>query len=81
MIARATEEENKRAKGKKAVEVVKRERYFDSARGIHGVYTEKVCYVHNFLPTFIKVFVPEKKCILIEKVGLLYSSHHHHRQN
>lgn len=71
MISRATEEENKRTKGKQAIEVVKRERYFDSTRGIHGVYTEKVCNVRNFLPGFIKVFVPETNCILIEKVRLL----------
>lgn len=68
MISRATDEENKRTKGKKAVEVVKRERYYDSARGIHGVYTEKVCHVRNFLPAFIKAFVPERSCVLIEKV-------------
>lgn len=70
MISRASEEENKRTKGKQAIELVKRERYFDSSRGIHGVYTEKVCNVRNFLPGFIKVFVPETKCILIEKVRL-----------
>lgn len=68
MIRRATEEENRRTKGKKAINVVKRERYYDSDRGIHGVYTEKVCHVRNFLPGFIKVFVPEKSSILIEKV-------------
>lgn len=68
MVSRATEEENERTKGKKAVSVVKRERYYDSERGIYGIYTEKVCHIRNFLPGFIKVFVPESKSILIEKV-------------
>lgn len=67
MISRATEEENSRSPDKKRIDVVKRERYYDQSRGIHGVYTEKVCHVRAFLPNFIKIFVPESKSILVEK--------------
>lgn len=69
-VARATDEENRKKKGKTAIEVVKRERYFDHERGIHGIYTEKVFHIRNLLPRFIKVFVPESKSILIEKVSI-----------
>lgn len=68
MIRRATEEENRRSKGKEAINVVKRERYYDSVRDIHGVYTEKICQVRSFLPSFIKILIPEKSSILVEKV-------------
>lgn len=68
MISRATEEENRRSDGRRVVDVVKCERYYDSVRGIHGVYTEKVCHVGNLLPSFMKIFIPEAKSILIEKV-------------
>lgn len=74
MISRATEEENRRAKSGRAVQVVKRERYFDHNRGIHGIYTEKVCHIRNMLPSFIKFFVPASKSILIEKVCCVRSS-------
>lgn len=68
MIARGTEEENSTPDGKQCIEIRKREPYYDHERGIHGIYTEKVCHVRRFLPAFIKVFVPEKNSILIEKV-------------
>lgn len=72
MVKRATEEENKirRQKDTQFVTEVKRERYFDQQRGLHGIYTEKICHVRSLLPTFIKVFLPESKSILVEKVRL-----------
>lgn len=74
MVTRATEEENRLRKGSQFVTVVKRERYFDQERGLHGIYTEKICNVRTLLPSFIKVFVPESKSILVEKVRLPHQS-------
>lgn len=76
MVKRATEEENKirRQRDTQFVTEVKRERYFDRDRGLHGIYTEKICHVRSLLPTFIKVFVPESKSILVEKVCSKYIS-------
>lgn len=68
MVDRATGEENDRRKGPQLVKEVRRERYFDQNRGLHGIYTEKICNVRSFLPSFIKVFVPPSKSILVEKV-------------
>lgn len=68
MISRATDEENRRSTEKSTIQIVKREDFYDYQRGVHGIYTEKRIHIRNFLPFFIKVFVPEEKCILIEKV-------------
>eukprot|EP00177_Eucheuma_denticulatum_P007672 GFKZ01013956.1.p2 GENE.GFKZ01013956.1~~GFKZ01013956.1.p2 ORF type:complete len:125 (+),score=11.81 GFKZ01013956.1:511-885(+) len=68
MISRATEEERVRRGGGAVIDVVKQERYYDSDRGIHGVYTEKVWHVGQMLPGFMRVWIPEAKSILIEKV-------------
>ncbi|CAN8071024.1 unnamed protein product [Agarophyton chilense] len=67
MISRATEEENRRSKGQKPVHLVTRQRFVDHQRGVSGVYTEKHVHVRNFLPSFIKIFIPEQKCILVER--------------
>lgn len=68
MIARASEEE-RRAGGNNAVIVLRHESYFENEHGMPpGVYTEKVFHIRQFLPRFIKYFVPESKSVLIEKV-------------
>lgn len=69
MIERATEEENKQRgrKGRQFVTEVKRERYYDPQRDLHGIYTEKICNVRSLLPSFIKAFIPESSSILVEK--------------
>lgn len=69
MVARATEEENRRSNGQPTVQLVTRSSFEDKKRGVRGVYTEKYIHTRNFLPAFIKAFLPEQKCILIEKVG------------
>lgn len=76
MVKRATEEENKIRKQRESqfVTEVKRERYFDHERGLHGIYTEKICHVRSLLPPFIKVFLPESKSILVEKVRRRHAS-------
>lgn len=70
MTERATREENVRRQGSQFVTEVKRERYYDHERGLHGIYTEKVCNIRSILPTFIKVFIPASSSVLIEKVML-----------
>lgn len=69
MVERATEEENHQRgiKGRQFVTEVKRERYYDAERNLHGIYTEKICNVRSLLPSFIKAFVPESSSILVEK--------------
>lgn len=74
LVERATLEENKLWKGdssKQFVKEVKRERYYDKERDLHGIYTEKICQIRTLLPSFIKVFVPASSSVLVEKVSYI----------
>lgn len=73
MIARASEEEARRAGGRGAVEVVRNEMYTHNDHGLDaGVYTEKIYHMERFVPKFVRALVPSTKCKVIEKSWVSY---------
>ena len=66
MIERTTREEN--AKSKQIITVAHK-RYDDNMYQLPpGIYTEKEIHIREFMPAFVKIFVPERGSVLIEKV-------------
>lgn len=73
MIARATTEELRRGDGRRAVELLTLEKYTENDHGLEpGIYSEKVFHIENFLPRFLRPFVPSSKAKLIEKAWAAY---------
>lgn len=74
LIHESTSSEAHKNAGDYAVEIVRNERFFDNAHGLEsGMYTEKVFHVRNYLPRYIRPFVPDEKAIIVEKVRSLES--------
>ncbi|PRP88029.1 hypothetical protein PROFUN_04457 [Planoprotostelium fungivorum] len=50
------------------IKLIKEEKYFDEAMGREGVYTEKIYYLHSYVPGYLKAVLPSSALRLEEKV-------------